>query len=144
MFGFIFALLAGFFVSLQSAVNSSLNQKIGVWPATALVHFIGLVFAVVLMFIFSKNIDFKAALTLNKVYLTGGLLGVLIISSVVMSYGLLGASLTTILMLFSQLITSAIIDTKGLLGMNKIPFTTQKLFGIIIIFIGIIIFNINK
>ena len=144
MFGFIFALLAGFFVSLQSAVNSTLNQKIGVWPSTALIHFIGFVFAVILMFIFSKNIDFKPAFTLNKIYLTGGRLGVLIISSVVMSYGLLGASLTTILMLFSQVITSAVIDTKGLLGMNKMPFTSQKLFGIFIIFIGIIVFNINK
>lgn len=144
MYGFIFALLAGFFVSLQSAVNSSLNEKIGVWPSTALIHFIGLIFAIIMMFIFAQNIDFKPAFTLNKIYLTGGILGVLIISTVVMSYGLLGASLTTILMLFSQVITSSIIDSKGLLGMNKIPFTSQKLIGIVIIFIGIIIFNFKK
>ena len=144
MLGFIFALLAGFFVSLQSAVNSTLNEKIGVWPSTALIHFIGLVFAIIMMLIFAKNIDFKPVLTLDKIYLTGGVLGVLIISTVVMSYGILGASLTTILMLFSQVITSSIIDSKELLGMDKIPLTSQKVIGIVVIFIGIVIFNLKK
>lgn len=144
MLGILLALAAGMFAAVQTSINTQVNQRVGLWEATALVHFVGLVFGIVMMFLFSRNISFRPLLDINKFYLLGGVFGVLIVSSAITSFTLLGAAYATILILLAQIVTSAFIDNYGLFGMQTIPMDFQKVLGAVVILIGIIIFNFRK
>lgn len=144
MLGILLALAAGMFAAVQTSINTQVNQRVGLWEATALVHFVGLVFGIVMMFIFSRNISFRPLLDINKFYLMGGVFGVLIVSSAITSFTLLGAAYATILILLAQIVASAIIDNYGLFGMQTIPMDFQKVLGAVVILIGIVIFNFRK
>lgn len=144
MLGIILALAAGMFAAVQTSINTQVNQRVGLWEATALVHFVGLVFGIVMMFVFSRNISFRPLLDINKFYLMGGVFGVLIVSSAITSFSLLGAAYATILILLAQIVASAIIDNYGLFGMQTIPMDFQKVLGAVVILIGIVIFNFRK
>ena len=137
-----YSILAGSFVAAQNVFSTKISEKIGMWETTVIVHLVGLVFAIVLALILGKG-SYKGLGEVNKIYLLAGALGVIIIFSVTMGVSTLGASFAISLMVISQLTFSTLIDAYGLFGMDKIPFNTTKLAGLVIMVIGLVVFKLK-
>jgi transporter family-2 protein len=143
MTGILFATFAGIFIAVQSALNSRLNEKLGLWESTVTIHSVGLLFALTMMLFFG-NRNFRPILQVNRLYLLGGMFGVLIVFSAMIAYSQLGATSATIVLLLFQVIAATVIDTFGLFSMNTIALTPNRIFGIMLMIAGILVFNFRK
>lgn len=142
MKGILFSIAAGIFICLQTVFNTRLGEKIGFWETNTFVHGTG--FAVTLIIMLAAGSGSFAKLSeVNKLYLLGGLLGVLILFSVMNSMAALGAAYSVAIMLITQLIAATLIDSLGLFGSPVIKFSTTKFMGIAIMIAGILIFKLK-
>lgn len=138
--GMFYSILAGTIIAAQNVFSTRISEKVGMWETTAVVHLIGLIFAIVMAYILGDG-SYSSVFNVNKLYLFAGAIGVIIIFSVMMGISTLGASFAISLMVISQLSFAAIIDTFGLFGTDKIPFDFTKLMGIVIMIAGVIVFK---
>ncbi len=142
LIGILFSLLAGIFISLQGVFNSRVSDKIGIWETTTFIHATGFIFALIITLIWGTG-TFRKINEVNKIYLIGGILGVIIVFSVMKAISLLGVTFSISLLLISQILVSAIIDTFGLFGSPKIKFDFTKPLGVLLMIFGIIIFKLK-
>lgn len=142
MAGVLFSLLAGIFISLQGVFNARVSDRIGLWETTVIVHGIGLIFALIAMFIFGNG-GIKKITEVDKIYLLGGAFGVIIIFSVIKGISQLGVALSVSILLVTQLVIATMIDTFGLFGCPPIKFDFTKPAGVAVMIIGIIIFKLK-
>lgn len=138
--GVLFSILAGFFISLQGVFNTRVSDKIGLWEAAAVVHAAGLLFALLILPYVGDG-SLKKIGEVSKLYLLGGVFGVIIVFSVMKGISLLGSTLSISILLVTQLIIATAIDTLGLFGNQQIKFDFTKPLGVAVMIIGIIIFK---
>ncbi|SCL88255.1 DMT family transporter [Sporanaerobacter sp. PP17-6a] len=142
MVGILFSLLTGILVSLQVVFNNRVSDKIGLWETTVIVHAVGLIFGIILMAVLGDGNLGKIG-EVKKLYLIGGMFGVIIVYSSMVGIILLGAAFSTSVMLIAQLIVATAIDAFGLFGASRIEFDFTKLLGVLIMIIGIIVFKLR-
>lgn len=142
MFGIICSIISGIAMSVQGVFNTRLGEKIGVWETTLLVQLIALIVTLIFFF-FLKDGNYSNLADANKLYLLGGVLGVLITFTVMKSVSSMGPTLGIGIILVAQLLAAAIIDAFGLFGSEKIRFESNHFLGIAIMIIGIVIFKWN-
>ncbi|MGO4371290.1 DMT family transporter [Paenibacillus sp. 2TAB19] len=142
MMGIIYSLLGGIFVSIQSVFNTRLSEKAGFWMTNTFVHGTGFALSLLIMLML-KDGSFSKLLTVNKLYWLGGSLGVIIVFSVMKGITALGPAYSVALLLIAQLIVALLIDSFGLFGIEKVPFTMNKMFGIAIMIAGVIVFKLK-
>lgn len=140
MMSIIFAIISGVAMSVQGVFNTKVSEKVGLWETTVLVQAIALVSSLIISFFFGKG-SYKAIQNVNKLYLLGGILGVVITFTVMKSIGGMGATCGIAIILISQLLAAAIINAFGLFGSEKIPFHFKEILGIAIMIIGIVVFK---
>ncbi|MBU5592333.1 DMT family transporter [Clostridium sp. MSJ-4] len=140
MIGIIFSIVAGLAMSLQGVFNTRLGEKIGLWETNLIVQGTGLILTIIIvMFLGDGNIkEIKSA---NKLYLLGGVLGVIIIYTVMKGVSLMGPTYCISTILVAQLLGAAVIDALGLFDTTKINFGVTKFIGVAIMIVGIIIFK---
>lgn len=138
--GIIFSIIAGLLMSIQGVFNTNVTKKIGLWETNILVQGIALISTVILFFFMRKG-NFGALNSVNKLYLTGGIIGALITVTVVLGIDKLGPTCSISIILVSQLLAAAIIDAFGLFGAEQLHFGINKYIGIVIMIIGIILFK---
>lgn len=131
------AFFIGFLIAIMVTFNGTLSNNIGTINATFLIHLIGLVTLIIFLKVTNRKIIFSKDIPL--VLFTGGFFGVVITIFNNINFATLGVSLTLALGLLGQSITSLIIDHYGILDMKIRKFNKRKIYGFIIIFIGIII-----
>ena len=95
------------------------------------------------MLIMGKG-DFSQITQVNKVYWLGGVLGTVIIITVMLAIGHLSPTHAIAVILISQLLVAAIIDAFGWLGTDKAPFTWNKWLGLVLMITGVIAFKWQK
>lgn len=142
MRGIMFSIAAGLFISLQSVFNTRLSEKIGFWETNTFVHGSGFVLTFIIMMA-AGNGSIKRIGEANKLYLLGGMLGVLILFSVMNAISALGATYSVAILLVTQLIVATIIDSFGLFDTPLIKFDITKFLGIAIMIAGIIVFKLK-
>ena len=142
MLGVIYAIIAGFFVTIQSVFNTRLGEKIGSIETTLIVHVVGLITAVIAVYLLGNG-NLKRIDEVNKLYLLGGAFGVIIIYSAVKSFSILGPTYAISVLLVSQLLVGLAIDTLGLFGTDKIELAISKPIGILIMLAGILVFQMK-
>ena len=142
MFGIICAIISGIAMSVQGVFNTRLGEKIGVWETTLLVQIIALIVSLIVFLIWGTG-SYSNLKDANKLYLLGGILGVVITFTVMKSVSSMGPSLGIGIILVSQLLTAALIDAFGLFGSEKMSLSLNHFLGIAIMIIGIIIFKYN-
>lgn len=136
--GILFSMLAGVFITIQSVFNTRVSEKIGLLGTVVIVHGLGFIVSLIIM-LFIKYEGLNKIGEVNKLYLLGGVFGIIIVFSVMKSITLLGVTYSVTILLSTQLIAALFIDTFGLFGMEKIQFTLNKPLGIIVMIIGILI-----
>lgn len=140
MMAIISAIISGISMSLQGVFNTRLGEKIGAWETNVFVQASGLALTLIILMFFGRG-NFKNIKEANKLYLLGGVLGVIIIFTVMKSIGSLGATCGISIILVAQLLAAATIDALGLFGSKRIPFNAKEFIGVAIMIIGILIFK---
>jgi len=134
---YIFSILAGVLIAIMVVLNGGLTSHYGVYEATVIIHFIGLIFVSILLA--AKH---EIALPNKKLpfYLyLGGAVGVATIVFNNVAFGKISVSAILALCLLGQCISSLMIDQFGLFGMQKSCFPKNKLTGIVFVVLGIMI-----
>lgn len=140
MLGILFSIVAGLAMTFQGVFNTRLSDKIGPWEANVFVQGTGFLITLI-VFMFAGNGGFKNLKDVNKLYLLGGALGVIIIFTVVQGIKDMGPTCAIAIILIAQLTSAALIDAYGLFHTEQIRFGLTKIAGIAIMVVGIIIFK---
>ena len=134
---YILSILAGAIVSVMVTVNGKLSDSYGAYLATAVIHLVGLLFAA-----FATAAKKQTLLPAKKIPLhlyLGGVVGVMTVIFNNLSFGRISVSAILAISLFGQGITSLVFDQFGFYGMPRHVFHKNKLIGLSIVLVGIII-----
>ncbi|WP_123054865.1 DMT family transporter [Clostridium sp. JN-1] len=143
MFAVISSLIAGICMSFQGVFNTRLNEKIGIWETNLIVQGIGLIVTLLIVLVLGTG-NLKNIKSCNKLYLSGGVLGVIIIYTVIQGIGKLGPTCSTAIILIAQLVSASLIDAFGLFDTQRIKFDSPKIIGVFVMILGIIIFKYKR
>lgn len=131
----------GIALTVQTAINSQLREILYSPLQAGLLSFI--VGTILLALLVTFQAAPKPSLeTLNHIpwYLwIGGCLGVYAISISIFTAPKLGFLTFSGLVIFGQIVMSMILDQFGWIGVEKNPMNWQRIFGAIIIFLGVIL-----
>lgn len=138
MLGFISALIAGAAMSIQGVMNTRLGDKVGVMETSAYVQLTGFLLALVIALIFGKGDIMKLPQAPWYAWL-GGVLAPVITVTVMLSIAGLSPTIAISAILLAQLTVAALIDAFGIMGAEKMPFTWQKIVGIVLMAGGVLL-----
>ena len=145
MFGMLIAILSGALMSIQGVFNTGVTKQTNLWLSSTFVQLSALVVCFVGWMIAGREVGFGSLLKINNKYmLAGGVIGAFITFTVVLGMSSLGPARATMLIVTAQLITSYLIELFGLFNAEKVEFEWKKLFAVIIIIVGIVIFKWEK
>ena len=138
--GFIFSAIAGAAMSIQGVMNTRLSDKIGLYESNVFVQGTAFLFSLIAVWFLGKG-NFKEIGQVNKFYLLGGLIGLIITITVMLGVGKLGPTIAISTILISQLLVAAIIDAFGIMGSEKMAFTWTKYVGLALMLGGVLLFK---
>jgi transporter family-2 protein len=138
--GLLFAIIAGTLVSLQNIFNSKVNERAGSWATTTLVLGLGFLASLTFGLLFEGGQIFNLQ-NMQPWYWFSGIFGVGVVVCLVQGIKGLGPTYAIAIALTSQLVFALLGDSFGWLGLNKVPFTSNQLIGVLVIVGGIIVFK---
>ncbi len=136
--GYLFAIIAGASMSIQGVMNTRLSDKVGLFVSNAYVQGTAFILSLIAL-IFVKNLSLKGFGEVNKWYLLGGVFGLIITVTVMLSVKNLSPVVAISTILVAQLFCAAIIDAFGLMDSEKIAFTWNKYVGLAAMIGGVIL-----
>lgn len=140
--GFIFSVIAGAAMSIQGVMNTRLGDKIGLYEANAFVQGTAFLLSIAAVWIVGNG-DFRLIGQTDKLYLLGGVLGLIITVTVMLGVGKLGPTVAISIILIAQLLVAALIDAFGLMGSEKIIFSWNKYVGLLLMLGGVLLFKMK-
>ena len=141
MFGIIAAIAAGAAMSFQGVMNTRLGEQIGIYESNVFVQGTAFGLGVITMVLVGKGDILQIMAVDRKVYLLGGVLGLVITLTVMMAIGHLSPTYAISVILISQLIVAALIDAFGWLGSEQVAFTWNKYLGTALMIVGVLLFK---
>ncbi|MBN3554642.1 DMT family transporter [Fictibacillus nanhaiensis] len=140
LIGLLFTIMAGVLVGLQNIFNTRVNDHAGTWSTTALVLGLGFLASMTLGVVFEGK-ELFVLKNMETWFWFSGLIGVGVVVCLVQGTKLLGPTFAISIVLTSQLGSALMWDSLGLFGLEKIPFTSQQLLGVLVIIGGVLVFK---
>ncbi|MCA1012460.1 DMT family transporter [Halobacillus halophilus] len=134
--------IGGIGVAVQSSVNGGLGQKIGVFEGAFTSFLVGTVVLFLVMLFFGKG-NLMNVFQVPKWQLLGGVLGAFFVSTMVLAVPRIGVGAAIFTLISAQLIASSLIDHFGWLGMKQIPLDGQRIAGMALMIIAILLYTKN-
>lgn len=129
-------LFSGMAIGLQGPMASIITQKLGVLESVFIVHMGGVVVSLIPL-IFLKGGHLNRWRSLPWYVFIAGVFGFIVLASISYLIPEIGASAAIILVMVGQVVIGVVLDQFGLLGAEVQPITWTRLFGIVMIFIGL-------
>jgi transporter family-2 protein len=132
---------AGGMVAAQPPINNVLSQKVGSLGAASVNFLVGTVLIVVLAFVFEGGIKGSEGVPSPGWYywLFGGIAGVAIVLTTLITVRELGAGGVTAAVIAGQLTLSVVLDRLGVLGLEERAITWDKVLGIALLAAGTVL-----
>ena len=145
IFYYVLSLMAGVAVAVQTGVNSQLRTDTGNPIFTALISFtVGTVALLILYFgFFNRSPAFPQGYGFEWWKFTGGLLGVLYVTAVVMAAPRIGAANALGFIVAGQFIAAIIIDHYGWMGLPIKAISWYRISGIAFLLAGVYLIQKN-
>jgi len=125
-------------VALQAPINSHLGKSVGTFQAAFLSFAIGTLALLVIASLAGGGLGgIRHATEPPWYYLTGGLLGVCYVSTVLVTVRTLGAGGVTAATIAGQLTLAVVIDQLGILGVAQRSITPARILGIVLLAAGV-------
>lgn len=138
--GYIWSIIAGAAMSIQGVMNTRLGEKIGLYESNAFVQGTAFILSLAAVWIAGKG-SFRAVTEVNKLYLLGGALGLLITVTVMLGMGKLSPAVAVSVILIAQLLVAALINAFGIMGTEKEAFGWNKYVGLALMIGGMLLFK---
>lgn len=139
-FSYVLALLAGAALSFEGAIYGELGKHIGELETSFYNFFMGSVIMGLLWIFFGKGkISYVAQAP--KWTMLGGVLGVVYLTSIVVSVPYVGVGITMAAIIIGQMVMSMVIEHFGWLGSIKAKINKEKIFALISMVISLILIN---
>ena len=130
--------LVGGAVALQAPINSNLGKSVGTFQAAFLSFAIGTVALLVIASLAKGGLGgIRHATNPPWYYLTGGLLGVAYVSTVLVTVRTLGAGGVTAATIAGQLTLAVVVDQLGILRVEQKSITLTRVIGILLLAAGV-------
>ena len=142
MLGVIFSIIAGAAMSFQGVMNTRLGEKAGLLEANTFVQGTAFILSLAAILFFGNG-SFKSIFEADKVYLAGGVLGLVITITVMLGIKHLSPTVAISVILIAQLLVAAGIDAFGLLGSEKVAFGLYKYIGTALMIAGVLVFKLK-
>ena len=124
--------MAGLLMAVQGAMNAMLTKAIGIFETSLVVNLLGLIVSGALL-VFGLGSGNLARYPAVPWYASlGGILAVGIIYGVSLSIAKTSAAPATTAIIFAQVVTAALLDQFGVLGLPQVSFTWLKGAGIVL------------
>ena len=140
------SIVSGIFVSIQSRLNGELGLRLEDGSLAALISFSSglLILGTLLMFspvgrrgVVAVFAQINAG-SIPCWTIAGGLAGGLLVLTQGLVAGVLGVALFSIAVIAGQTLGAVAIDSRGLIGMVKIPLTATRFVGVVLVAIGVV------
>jgi transporter family-2 protein len=134
------AALAGVLVGLQAPVNSRLGRSIGSVQAATFSFVAGTIALALVASLFYGGLGSFGEVGKAPLWaLVGGLLGAVYVTVAILTVRTLGVSGLTAIVISGQLAAAVVIDRFGLLGIAKQPIGTQRIVGLALLVVGVLL-----
>ncbi|CCU56854.1 DMT family transporter [Bacillus subtilis] len=137
---YVLALLAGAALSFEGAIYAELGKTIGQIETSFYNFFMGSIIMGLLWLFFGKG-ELSYTMKAPKWSLLGGVMGVVYLTSIVVSVPFVGVGITMVAVIIGQLVMSMIIEHFGWLGSKKTRVNKEKIFAVISMIIALILIN---
>ena len=134
-FLFLIMFCGGMAAALQPSINARLAQKVGILESACISFAVGTLVLLLVVLISGRG-------TVKGIYgiawweLTGGILGVIVVSLTILVVPRIGTAATMAAIIAAQLTTGLILDHFGLFGFNEIPVDLKRLVGLAFLIVG--------
>lgn len=142
MLGFLFSVIAGAAMSVQGVMNTRLQEGIGLWEANAWVQGTAFGLSLIVMWIFGSG-SLKALADVPRGYWLGGVLGLVITVTVMLSIRGLNATVAISAILIAQLLVAALIDAFGWMGQERVAMGLRQYLGLALMLGGVVLFKLR-
>lgn len=142
MIGFLFSIIAGTAMSVQGVMNTRLQDGMGLWETNAYVQGTAFLLSILVAWIFGNG-SFKAILEVPKGYWLGGVLGLVITVTVMLSIKGLHPTVAISTILIAQLLVAALIEAMGWMEQEKIAMGVKQFIGLALMLGGVVLFKLR-
>lgn len=141
MIGFLIAIASGILMSLQGVFNTEVTKQSTIWSSAGFVHLTALLVCLA-AWLLTERTGLADVLSVRPRYLlTGGAIGAFITYTVIVSMDRMGPSKAVMFIVVAQILSAYLIEVFGWFGVERQPFSMQKVIGAFIAIAGIIVFK---
>jgi transporter family-2 protein len=140
---FLLPIFAGIAIAIQAVINGQLRVSLSNPYYTAFISFITGTFICAVIVLLNKQPvpPLQIFTTIPWYKLTGGLLGAIVVTSVIIAVPKMSTSALFALLVAGQLLTGFMFDTTGMLGVKTSPITLYKISGALMLIAGAYLIN---
>jgi transporter family-2 protein len=127
----LFTVVAGIAATIQAAINATLGRRIGTLEAAVFQTIVAMLIFAVLSLALRQGFGGVASALREPGWLwLGGVMGVIIVTALTLAPQRIGVVAFTGILIGGQFAMAAVVDRFGLLGVEKIGFTWQRVLGL--------------
>ena len=129
--------LAGGAIAFQAPINARLGERIGPLPAVGVSMTVGLTLLAIIVLATGKVSGLRGVTDVSPIYLIGGLLGSVFVLTALATVRIIGAGGLSAALITGQLAAAVLIaDRLGVLGLDEVPVSAQRLLGVGLLALG--------
>lgn len=128
--------VVGGLIAMQPAINSGLGRATGSLPAALISFAVGTAALTLLVALRGQLADVRFATDVAPVYLLGGLLGAAYVFASLVVVREVGAGGVVAATITGQLTFSVVLDRLGILGLEQVPITVERVLGVALLLAG--------
>ena len=129
-------------MSIQGVMNTKLQDGIGLWEANAYVQGTAFLLSLAVMMIYGSG-SLRSIADMPKWTLLGGVLGLVITVTVMLSIKGLHPTVAISTILIAQLVVAALIEAFGWMGQEKAAFGLKQFIGLGLMLGGVVVFKLR-
>jgi transporter family-2 protein len=126
----------GVLVALQAPVNAGLAKETGSFPAALVSFIVGTLILLGIVVLSGKAGGVGGVTDVSWYYLIGGLLGAAYVTVVLVTVSTIGAGGVAAATITGQLIASVVMDRLGVLGLDEVALTPERILGVALLLAG--------
>lgn len=130
---------AGGLIALQAPINAGLGKATGSLPAALISFLVGTVALGAIVVLSGKAGGLGSTFDVSWYYLLGGLLGAVYVANALVAVSVVGAGGVAAATITGQLTFSVVIDRLGLFGLDQVPFSPERVAGVVLLLAGTVL-----
>jgi transporter family-2 protein len=127
---------AGGLVAIQAPINAGLGRETGSLPAALISFGVGTIALAAIVILSGKAGGLGSTFEVGWVYLVGGLLGAVYVTTALIAVSAIGAGGVAAATITGQLTASVAIDRFGLFGLDEVALSPERLLGVALLLAG--------